>query len=97
VIDDVGDLYSLSAQLVALLREGSRRTGLERKMIEAGGDAEPAVDARIIFCRHVWNSVWFQKGDKLIASDIEKEVSKMPAFFDVYISATTALNLRTPS
>jgi hypothetical protein len=27
--------------------------------------------------------VRFQKGDKLIAPDIEKEVSKVPAFFDI--------------
>ena len=75
---------SLGAQLVALLGQRSRRTGLEGKMIKAGGDTEPPIDARIAFCRHVWNSVWFQKGDKLIAPDIEKEVSKVPAFFDIY-------------
>src|SRR5262252_7928273 len=53
-------------------------------MIEAGGNAEPAVDARVVLCRHVWNSVWLQKGDELIAPDIEKDVSKVPAFFDLY-------------
>ena len=53
-------------------------------MIKAGGDTEPPIDARIVFRRHIWNSVWFQKGDKLIAPDIEKEVSKVPAFFDIY-------------
>jgi hypothetical protein len=41
MIDDVGDLYSLNAQLVALLGQRRRRTGLEREVIEAGGDAEP--------------------------------------------------------
>jgi hypothetical protein len=84
VIDDVRDLYSLCAQLVTLLSQRRRRTGLEGKMIKAGGDAEPAIDAGVIFCRHVRNSVWFQKSDKLIAPDIEKDVSKVPAFFDVY-------------
>jgi hypothetical protein len=33
---------------------------------------------------HVWNFVWFQKGDKLIAPDVEKDVSKVPAFLDLY-------------
>jgi len=28
--------------------------------------------------------LWFQKGDELIAPDIEKEVSKASAFFDLY-------------
>jgi hypothetical protein len=53
-------------------------------MIEAGGDTEPAVDPRIVFCRHVWNAARFQKGDQLVAPDIEKDVSKVPAFFDFY-------------
>ena len=53
-------------------------------MIEARRYAEPAVDACIVFCRHVRNSVRFQKGDELIAPDIEKEVSKASAFFDLY-------------
>ena len=53
-------------------------------MIEAGGNPEAAVDARIVFCRHVWNSVWFQKRDQLVAPDIEKEVSKVPALLDLY-------------
>ncbi len=44
-------------------------------MIEAGGDAEPAVDARIVICQHADNAVRFQKGDKLIVTDIEKDVS----------------------
>jgi hypothetical protein len=58
-------------------------SGLEGKMIEAGRNTEPAVDAGVVFCRHVWNSVWFQKGDQLIAPDIEKEVSKVPALLDL--------------
>src|SRR6516165_3563650 len=53
-------------------------------MIEAGGNTEPAVDACVVLCRYVWNSVRFQKGDKLTAPDIEKEVSKVPTFFDLY-------------
>ena len=83
MIDDVGDLYALGAELVALLGQRSRRTGLERKMIEASGDTEPAVDAGIVFCRHIWNSLRFQKGDQLIVPDIEKEVSKVAAFFNL--------------
>ena len=84
MIDDVGRLYSFGPQLVALLGQRSRRTGLEGKMIEARRYAEPAVDACIVFCRHVRNALWFQKGDELIAPDIEKEVSKASAFFDLY-------------
>jgi hypothetical protein len=62
-----------------------RREGMPgAKMIEAGGYAEPAVDPRIVFFRHIRNSQRFQKGNKLIAPDIEKEVSKAPAFFDPY-------------
>jgi hypothetical protein len=53
-------------------------------MIEAGGDAEPAVDPRIVICRHAGNSLRFQKGDQLIAPDIEKHVPKVPAFLDLY-------------
>jgi hypothetical protein len=80
VIDDVGDLYTLGAELVALLGQRSQRTSLESKMIEASGDTEPAIDAGIVFWRHVWNSLRFQKGDELIVPDIEKEVSKVPTF-----------------
>jgi len=76
VIVDVGDLYALRARFVALLRKGSCRTGLEGKMIEAGWDTEPAIDARVVFSRYARNSVRFQKGDELIAPNIEKEVSK---------------------
>jgi hypothetical protein len=82
VIDDIRDLYALGAQLVALIGQGSRRTGLESKMIEAGGNTEPAINARIELCRHIWTVVRFQKGDRLIVPDIEKDVPKQPAFFD---------------
>jgi hypothetical protein len=84
VIDDFGGLYALGAQLVALLCQRGRRAGFERKMIEGSGKTEPAVDARIVFCRHSWNPTRFQKGDTLTAPDIEKDVSEVPAFFDVY-------------
>jgi hypothetical protein len=53
-------------------------------MIEAGRNAEPSVDARIVFFRDVRNALRFQKGDELIAPDIEKDVSKTPAFLDLY-------------
>jgi hypothetical protein len=53
MVDDVGRLYSLGAKLVALLGQGRGRTGLESKMIEAGRNAEPSVDARIVFFRDV--------------------------------------------
>jgi hypothetical protein len=66
-------------------------------MIEARGNTEPAIDACIVFCRYVRNSVWFQKGDKLIAPDIEKEVSKVPALFDVYRVRDDRFEPRTPS
>ena len=74
VIDDVGGLDTLAAQFVTLPRELSRRAGLESKMIEAGGNAEPAVDPRIVFCGYIGNSVRFQKGNKLTAADIEKHM-----------------------
>jgi hypothetical protein len=41
------------------------------------------IPTAIYFCRLVRNSLRFQKGDKLIARDIEKEVSKVTAFFDL--------------
>ena len=47
MIDDIRDLCVLGAQLVALIGQRSRRTGLESKMIEAGGNTEPAINARI--------------------------------------------------
>jgi hypothetical protein len=53
-------------------------------MIEAGGNAEPAVDPRIVFCGYIGNSVRFQKGNKLTAADIEKHVPQVAAFFDRY-------------
>jgi len=74
----------LPLQFVTLPREPSRQAGLESKMIEAGGNAEPAVDPRIVFCGYVGNSVWFHKGDKLTAADIEKHVPQVTAFFDRY-------------
>jgi hypothetical protein len=52
VVDDVGDLYPLGAEFVALLRQGSRRAGLEGKVIEAGGNTQSAVDASIIVRRY---------------------------------------------
>src|SRR5262249_3579480 len=61
-----------------------RRTGLKSKMVEAGRNAEPAIDAGIVVRGHIGNSLRFQKGDQLIAPDIKKEVSKAPAFFDLY-------------
>src|SRR6516165_9831520 len=84
VIDDVGGLYTLGAEFVAFVRERSRRPGLESKMIEARGNAEPAVDPRIVFCGYIGNSVRFQKGDKLAAAHIEKHVPQVAAFFDRY-------------
>src|SRR4029077_19480577 len=80
---DVGGLDAFGAQLVALLGESGRRTGLEGKMIEAGRNTEPAVDARIVIRRHARNVVRFHKGDELIVPDIEKDVAKVPAFLDV--------------
>jgi hypothetical protein len=96
VVDDVGDLYALGAQFLALLRQGSRRAGLEGKVIKAGGNTESAVDAGIIVRRYVRDALRFQKGDKLIAPDIEKEVPKVPAFFD-RDRVGDDLNPRTPS
>jgi len=84
VVYDFSRLYALAAQFVAFLRERSRRAGLESKMIEAGGNAEPAVDPRIVFCGYIGNSVRFQKGNKLTAADIEKHVPQVAAFFDRY-------------
>jgi hypothetical protein len=53
-------------------------------MIKGGRNTESAVDARIVFYGHAGNSVRFKKGDELMAPDIEKNVSKVPAFFDLY-------------
>jgi hypothetical protein len=72
VIDDIRDLYALGAQLVALIGQGSRRTGLENKM-PAGTPSPRLMPASV---------VRFQKGDKLIVPDIEKDVPKQPGFFD---------------
>jgi hypothetical protein len=63
---------------------GCLRARLESKMIEGGWNAESMVYPRIILCRHVSNSVRFNKCDKLIAPDVEKDVSNAPAFFDFY-------------
>jgi hypothetical protein len=84
VIDDVGGLYALAAQFVTLLRERRPRPGLEGKMLEAGGNTEPAVDPRIVFCGYIGNSVRFQKGQELTAADIKKHMSQAAAFFDRY-------------
>jgi hypothetical protein len=53
-------------------------------MIEAGGNAEPAVDPGIVFCGYIGNSVRFQKGDELTAAGIEKHVPQVTAFCDRY-------------
>src|SRR5882672_10762496 len=53
-------------------------------MIEGGGNTESAVDPRIVACGYVRNSARFQKGDELIAPDIEKDMPQRPAFFDLY-------------
>src|SRR6516164_4375024 len=58
VVDDFCRLNALGTQFVALFGQRSRRAGLESKMIEAGGNAEPAVDPRIVFCGYIRNSVW---------------------------------------
>ena len=84
MVDDFCRLDTLGPQLVALLGQRSRRAGLESKMIEAGGNAEPAVDPRIVFCGYIGNSVRFQKGNKLTAADIEKHMPQVAAFFDRY-------------
>src|ERR1700747_2448291 len=59
VVDNVSDLHALGAQLIALFGQNSRRTGLESKMIEAGGNTEPAIDARVVFCRHGLGTSFF--------------------------------------
>jgi hypothetical protein len=84
VIDDIGDLYALGAEFLALPRERSRRAGLEGKVIKAGGNTEPTVDARIIVRRYARDALGFQESDELTAPDIEKEVAKPAAFFDRY-------------
>ena len=53
-------------------------------MIKAGGNAEPAVDPRIVFCGYIGNSVRFQKGNELTAANIEKHMPQVTAFFDRY-------------
>jgi hypothetical protein len=84
VVDDLCRLDTFGAQLVTLLRQPIRRAGLEGKMIEAGGNAEAAIDPRIVFCGHIGNAVRFQKGNELTAADIEKHVPQVTAFFDRY-------------
>jgi hypothetical protein len=82
VVDDVGDLNALGAEFVALLHQGSRRAGLEGKVIKAGGNTQSSVDASIIVRRYAWDALGFQESDELIAPDVEKEVPKPAAFFD---------------
>jgi hypothetical protein len=53
-------------------------------MIEARGNTESAIDARIVFCRHSRNSLGFQKGDELVTPGIEKDVPQSSALFDLY-------------
>src|SRR5262249_6750030 len=84
VIDDIGDLDAFGAQLVAFLGQSRRRTGLESKMIEAGGYAEPAICSWVVLCRDIRNSVRFDKGDQLITPDIKKDVPKISALHDLY-------------
>src|SRR6516165_8654217 len=51
-------------------------------MIKARRPSEPAVDARIVFCRDTGNSVRLEKGNKLTAADIKKHVPQVAAFLD---------------
>src|SRR3981189_230343 len=53
-------------------------------MMEGGRNTESVVDTRIVLCRHVRNSARLEKGDKLTAPDIEKEVPEASTFFDLY-------------
>jgi hypothetical protein len=61
-----------------------RRASLESKMIEASGNAEPAIDPGVVFRGYIGNAIRFQKGNKLTAADIEKNMPQMAAFFDRY-------------
>ena len=74
MVDNFCRLDTFGSQLIALFGQRSRRAGLESKMIEAGGNAEPAVDPGIVFRGNIGNSIRFQKGNKLTAADIEKHM-----------------------
>ena len=97
MVDDFCRLDTFGPQLVALFGQRSRRAGLESKMIEASGDAEPAVDSRIVFCGYIGNAVRFQKGNELTAADIEKHMPQVAAFFDRYCVGDNRLETSTPS
>jgi hypothetical protein len=53
-------------------------------MIEARRNTEAAVNACIVLCRDIRNAARFEKGDKLIAPNIEEKVPKAPTLFGLY-------------
>jgi hypothetical protein len=53
-------------------------------MIEGSRNTESAVDAGVVFYRHARNSTRLPKGNKLVASGMEKNVPDTPTFFDLY-------------
>jgi hypothetical protein len=84
VVADIGDFDALGAELIALVGQSGRRPCLAGKMIEGGWNSEAVVDACIKCFRHVRNALRFDEGKKPVAPDIEKEVSKTPAFLNPY-------------
>jgi hypothetical protein len=51
-------------------------------MIEGSGNAQSAVDASVELDRNAWDPSRLHEGDKLVATDIEKEMPDPSAFLD---------------
>src|SRR5262249_10263972 len=82
VIDDVADREALGAQLVALGDQGGLRVSLEGEMVEGGRNAQPAINAGIVVRRHARYVARFHERQKLIASDVEEDMSQPTTLAD---------------
>ena len=74
VIDDLGDDDTHGPQFVALARQTGRRTGLEGEVVEAGRDAEAAIDAGVVLGRNTRYPARLQKGEYALARNIYKTI-----------------------
>src|SRR6516165_700714 len=83
MVNDVGDIDALGAQLVALVGQRRFRAGFESEVIKGSRNPKAAIYARVVFRRQAGNSARFHEGDELVAARVEEHVPDTPALLDL--------------
>ena len=99
VVDDLSAAVERARAAGATLErdiELRDRADLEREVVEGLGDAEPAVDARVVLRRHAGHAARLHERDQLSVAGVEEDVADPPALLHLHDVAADRLEAEDP-